>query len=92
MPNDTTPAAAADNVTPSVTPEPAPTSVSLDTADLTTVRMVLGAMISALQAGPRSRARSLVITKLEEASMWAGEGLRLEQVPYAVLNAEHGTS
>lgn len=59
--------------------ETKPVPFTIDLSNLTHVRMVLGQMVEALNAGPKSRARSLVVTKLEEASMWAGEGLRLER-------------
>ena len=47
--------------------------------DLVNVRVILGEMLSALNASPkRSRERSIVITKLEEAGMWAQAGLARE--------------
>jgi hypothetical protein len=52
--------------------------LSLNTTDLTEVRFILEIMCKSLNEGPRSRERSLVVTKLQEASMWAGEGLRVE--------------
>lgn len=59
--------------------EKKPVSMNLDTmTDLSEVRFVLDTLTKSLQAGPKSRERSLVITKLQEAAMWAGEGLRLE--------------
>ncbi len=48
------------------------------TADPTICKIVLNEMVTALNAGPRSRQRSLAITKLEEASMWLDEALRVE--------------
>ena len=57
---------------------PQKSEISLNTTDLTEVRLILGILVESLNKGPKSRARSLVITKLEEAHMWAGEGLRLE--------------
>ncbi len=48
------------------------------THDLNEVRAIIGELMKAINAGPKSRARSLVATKLEEAWLWAGEGLRLE--------------
>jgi len=54
------------------------TEINIETHDLTEIRMVIEGMLKGLNAGPKSRARSLVITKLEEASMWACEGLRTE--------------
>jgi hypothetical protein len=50
----------------------------LDLKDLCNVRLVIMSIVTALNEGPKSRERSLVITKLEEASMWANEGLRRE--------------
>lgn len=63
---------------PEMTLKPEPSVVNLDTTDLSEIRMVLMSMIMALNAGPRSRERSLVITKLEEARLWAGEGMMKE--------------
>lgn len=40
-------------------------------ADLTNVKVILQEMMNALLAGPKSRERALVITKLQEARMWA---------------------
>ena len=56
-----------------------PTQLEIN-ADLTHVRCILAVMVEKLTApdAPKSRARSLVVTKLEEASMWANEGLRTE--------------
>lgn len=48
------------------------------TDDLTDIRCVIEAMLEKLNEGKKSRERLLVITKLQEAFMWAGEGLRLE--------------
>ena len=48
------------------------------TDDLITIKVVIAELVAALNAGRKSRARSLVITKLEEAAMWANEGLRTE--------------
>lgn len=48
------------------------------TADLANIRAVIACMVEEINKGPKSRARSLVVTKLEEASMWANEGLRTE--------------
>jgi hypothetical protein len=58
--------------------KPAPQQVQLETTDLTEVRLILRVMIAAQKAGQKSRERSLVITKLEEAHMWAGEGMMTE--------------
>ena len=46
-------------------------------ADLTYQRAILRLMVEALTApdAPKSRERSLVVTKLEEAHMWAGAAL-----------------
>ena len=43
------------------------------THDLTTIKVILTEMVQALNAGPKSRERSLVVTKLQEARMWASE-------------------
>ena len=52
--------------------------LDLESTDLSNVRLALLIMIKAQKAGPKSRARSLVITKLEEARLWAGEALFAE--------------
>jgi hypothetical protein len=52
--------------------------INIATHDLCEVRLILSELVRSINAGPKSRARSLVVTKLEEASMWAGEGLRTE--------------
>jgi len=46
-------------------------------ADLTYQRAILRLMVEALTApdAPKSRERSLVVTKLEEAHMWAGAAM-----------------
>ena len=43
------------------------------THDLTSIKVICYEMIDALNAGPKSRERSLVITKLQEATMWANQ-------------------
>ncbi len=48
------------------------------TDDLITVKVVIAEMLKALNNGRKSRERSLVITKLQEAQMWANEGLKIE--------------
>jgi len=50
------------------------------TADLTHIRCILAVMVEHLTEpnAPKSRERSLVVTKLQEASMWANEGLMKE--------------
>jgi hypothetical protein len=54
---------------------PPPTSSLEINDDLLHVRTFLTAKIQALQASPeKSRERSLLITKLEEANFWAGQG------------------
>jgi hypothetical protein len=58
-----------------MTPDPKPTHINIETHDMTEIRVIIMAMVKALNAGPKSRARSLVVTKLEEASMWAEESL-----------------
>ncbi len=47
-------------------------------ADPVECRVVIDAMVKALGEGPKSRQRSLAITKLEEASMWLNEAMRVE--------------
>ena len=42
-------------------------------ADLTNCKVILMEMITALRKGPQSRERSVLITKLQEARMWAQE-------------------
>jgi hypothetical protein len=44
------------------------------TSNLTDIKVILQEIVSALNKGPKSRERSLVITKLEEAEMWAIRG------------------
>jgi hypothetical protein len=56
----------------------APSVIDLDSGDLTMIRLAIISMVTALNKGPKSRARSLVVTKLEEASMWASEAMRTE--------------
>lgn len=48
------------------------------TDDLIVIKVVIAELVSALSAGKKSRERSLVITKLEEAAMWASQGLSKE--------------
>ncbi len=48
------------------------------THDPIACKVVIGEMVKALENGPKSRYRSLAITKLEEASMWLNEALRRE--------------
>mgnify|MGYP001565336748 FL=1 len=60
------------------TPALKPSVINLDTDDLTMVRCAIEVMVESLGKGRKSRERSLVVTKLQEASMWANEGLRLE--------------
>ncbi len=56
-----------------------PPAIPLEiTDDLVTCRALVEAMVKALNTGPRSRPRSIAVTKLEEASMWLNEALRLE--------------
>ena len=64
-----------ENATSTVTAAPKPATIDLDSPDLTHHRLALMSMIRALQNGPKSRERSLVITKLEEAFLWAGQAL-----------------
>ncbi len=49
-------------------------------ADMTYQRAILRLMVEALTApdAPKSRERSLVVTKLQEAHMWAGEAMDKE--------------
>ena len=62
-----------------VAPSPMPTQLEI-TADLTHIRCIIAVMVEHLTAkdAPKSRERSLVVTKLEEAAMWANEGLMKE--------------
>ena len=46
--------------------------------DLTDLRVVLNAYIGELNAGRKSRERSLVVTKLQEAEMWAMKAVASE--------------
>ena len=48
------------------------------TSDLTTVKTVIRELVTAMKAGPKSRERSLVITKLDEARMWVEEAQMIE--------------
>lgn len=48
------------------------------TDDLSTVKTVLSELIDAMNRGRRSRERSLVVTKLQEAKMWAEEAQIVE--------------
>jgi hypothetical protein len=48
------------------------------THDPIACRVVIQELVRVLGAGPKSRARSLAITKLEEAAMWLNEALRVE--------------
>lgn len=52
----------------------------LDLADWTHLRLLIHEAVKRLGAEgqPRSRERSLVITKLQEAGMWAGEAMMRE--------------
>ena len=61
------------------TPSEKPVQIEIN-SNLTHIRCLIALMVEALTAtdAPKSRERSLVITKLEEASMWANEGLRKE--------------
>jgi hypothetical protein len=52
--------------------KPAMSSIEI-TSDLITIKCLLEEMTAALNAGPKSRERSLVITKLQEAQMWANQ-------------------
>lgn len=53
-------------------------NINIETHDLTEVRMVIRGLIKGMNAGPKSRARALAITKLQEAEFWAGEALFAE--------------
>ena len=61
---------------PEDTPSPMPMQLEIS-ADLTHVRCIISVMVEHLTAkeSPKSRERSLVVTKLEEAAMWANEAL-----------------
>jgi hypothetical protein len=68
--------AARDRVAPrDVETEPGFGKLSLETTDIGQIRYILETVIKANQApdAPRSRERALMITKLEEASLWAGQ-------------------
>lgn len=55
------------------TPDSKPSVIEI-TDDMTMVRCLLACQIEALEKSPKkSRERALVITKLQEASMWANE-------------------
>ena len=43
------------------------------TDDLSTIKTLLNEMLKAMNAGRKSRERSLVVTKIQEARMWAEE-------------------
>lgn len=58
--------------------QPQPSAVKLETLDWPEVRLILHVMIDAQKAAPKSRERALVITKLEEARLWAGEAMMVE--------------
>jgi len=64
---------------PEETINPTPTQIEIS-ADLTHVRCLIAVMVEHLTApdAPKSRERSLTVTKLEEAAMWANEGLMKE--------------
>ncbi len=69
------------NKEPLMPKEPPPTPRELKipvSADLTECRVVIEAMVKALNAGPRSRARSVAVTHLDTARMWLEEALRTE--------------
>ena len=57
---------------------PKPSVVKLETLDWSEVRLVLLVVIDAQKAAPKTRERALVITKLEEARLWAGEAMMVE--------------
>jgi len=61
------------------TVEQKPMNIEIN-SDLTYQRAILRLMIEALTAAdaPKSRERSLVVTKLEEAHMWAGAAMDKE--------------
>ncbi len=65
-------------MTEGMTAKPMPTEVKLETLDWSEVRLILHSMIVAQKAAPKSRERALVITKLEEAKLWAGEAMMTE--------------
>lgn len=52
--------------------------LDLESLDWTDVRLVLLIVIKAQKKAPKNRERALVITKLEEARMWAGEAMFAE--------------
>ena len=53
-----------------------PASIDIDTHDLPTIHLALSIMLDGMNKGPKSRERALVITKLQEAKMWATEAMR----------------
>jgi len=52
--------------------------LDLESLDWTDVRLALLIITMAQKKAPKSRERALVITKLEEARMWAGEAMMAE--------------
>ena len=48
------------------------------TAELSNVKTIIRELVAALKSGPKSRERSLVITKLDEARMWVEEAQMTE--------------
>lgn len=64
-----------ENATNTMVLAPPPAVIDLESIDMTMQRLALKVMIDALKNGPKSRERSIVITKLEEARMWAGEAM-----------------
>lgn len=52
--------------------------LDLESLDWPDVRLALLVIIDAQKKAPKSRERALVITKLEEARMWAGEAMMAE--------------
>jgi hypothetical protein len=52
--------------------------ISLATHDMAEIRLALSIMVEAINKGPKSRARALVVTKLQEAYFWADEANRTD--------------
>lgn len=50
-------------------------NLNAETHELTEIRVIIQSMIKGLESGPKSRERALVITKLQEANMWAVEAM-----------------
>jgi hypothetical protein len=62
------------------TPAPTPklSEINIKTHNLTEIRLIIMSMIDGLNEGPKSRERAIVVTKLEEAFLWADRALMKE--------------